>query len=160
MSEDAVLVGLIGRLAANHAECQVIMSAIQVHLTAVGGVPLEMPTLFPVEVTFLIFPTVGVGAHTYVLSERQVDEWAMLFPTLDVHAESRKALAWIKSHDAERKTVKGMPKFLVAWLSRATDSRRSSPLPLERPSRPQWKCPHRPPCNHPTPCNTLQQLGR
>ena len=70
---------------------------------------------------FLQFPVVGLGASDWPLSEAQVAEWAGLFPGLDVRGEARKALAWVLANPDRRKTVRGMAKFLVGWLSRAVD---------------------------------------
>jgi hypothetical protein len=56
------------------------------------------------------------------LTFAQVDEWAGLYPGLDVVAEAAKALAWVKANN--RKTAKGMPRFLVSWLGRATNGAR------------------------------------
>lgn len=66
----------------------------------------------------LEFPCNG-SAKTWGLSTEQLDEWQGLYPGVDVMGECRKALAWIKSN--QRKTAKGMPKFLVGWLNRAND---------------------------------------
>lgn len=99
---------------------------------------------------FLTFPTVG-PVQGWTLSEAQVAEWAELFPNLDVRGETRKALAWVHANPGRRKTAKGMPKMLVGWLSRATDSgrgRTTAPAPrapLGQPAR-DWSCRHDPPC--------------
>lgn len=74
----------------------------------------------PVPV-LLEFPTVGTGGNTWDLTESQVAEWTPLFPALDVLAESRKALAWVQANPGRRKTTRGMPAFLVRWLTRAVD---------------------------------------
>ncbi len=73
----------------------------------------------------LEFPTVGTSGSTWRLRRRQADEWQGLFPALDVTAEARKALAWVNAHPDRRKTPRGMPKFLVSWLTRSSD--RGSP---------------------------------
>lgn len=78
-----------------------------------GSVALATPP-------FLTFPTVG-QAQGWTLSEAQVAEWASLYPGLDVAAECRKALAWLKANTGRQKTAKGMPRFLVSWLTRSTD---------------------------------------
>lgn len=73
------------------------------------------------EPVLLAFPTVGTDGPEWRLRRVQVQEWQQAFPGLDVLAECRKALAWINANTGRRKTVRGMPKFLVAWLTRATD---------------------------------------
>lgn len=73
---------------------------------------------------FLSFPTAG-HPQTWVLTTEQVAEWSELYPGLDVEAECRKALAWIKAN--HRKTSRGMPRFLVSWLNRANDAPKTTP---------------------------------
>lgn len=70
---------------------------------------------------FLQFPVVGQHGMTWQLSEAQVAEWATLFPNLSIPVEMRKALAWVRANPGRRKTGRGMAKFLVGWLTRATD---------------------------------------
>ena len=72
--------------------------------------------------TLLAFPTIG-AVQTWPLQTLQVDRWQTLYPTLDVMAECRKALAWVEANSSKRKTAKGMPRFLVYWLNTATDAR-------------------------------------
>jgi hypothetical protein len=70
------------------------------------------------EPAVLTFPCHGSPEH-WDLMQSQIDEWAKLYPTVDVLAESRKALAWAKANGL--KTSKGMPKFLVGWFGRTND---------------------------------------
>ncbi|MCG3177394.1 MAG: hypothetical protein MOGMAGMI_02368 [Candidatus Omnitrophica bacterium] len=56
---------------------------------------------------------------TWHLTAEQVAEWSSLFPSLDVLAECRSALAWVSANPSRRKTTNGMKRFLVAWLGRA-----------------------------------------
>jgi hypothetical protein len=87
--------------------------------------PSPSPSPSPVEESLvppvLVFPTTGPAGKEWLLSREQVTAWRSLFPTLDVLAEARKALAWVIANPGRRKTVKGMPKFLVNWLTRAVD---------------------------------------
>ena len=69
----------------------------------------------------LAFPIVGPEGPVWTLSEHQGCEWVSLFPGVDVLAECRKAIAWVQAHPERRKTARGMLRFLVGWLSRATD---------------------------------------
>jgi len=72
---------------------------------------------------FLTFPVAGApGSWNLMIS--QIDEWKTLYPGIDVEAECRKALAWIKANN--RKTARGMPKFLVFWLGKATNDLRGN----------------------------------
>lgn len=112
---------------------------------------------------FLSFPVVG-GGKVWKLIDAQVQEWASLFPNLDVKAEARKALAWITANPGRRKTERGMRAFLVNWLSRATNSGRGAkPAPAERTERTRdyvWPCPHGGTCGSQTNCRTKQILER
>lgn len=73
------------------------------------------------------YPTVGPGGAVYRLSEAKLAEWAKLFPTIDIRQEARHALAWLLENPGRRKTVGGMPKFLVNWFTRTTnDGRRAA----------------------------------
>jgi len=80
----------------------------------------------PSSPALLSFPTIGVNGRTWPLTEQQVSEWQACYPSLDVLAEARKALAWTQANPGRRKTSKGMLKFLVSWLNRATDTPRVS----------------------------------
>lgn len=77
--------------------------------------PLDEPTAAPV----LVYPCNGIPA-TWDLAAEQVEHWSTLYPDLDVTTECRKALAWIEAN--QRKTARGMPRFLNGWLSRCNDA--------------------------------------
>lgn len=70
------------------------------------------------EPPVLTFPTNGKPS-AWDLTSAQLTEWQALYSGLDVLAECRKALVWVKAN--QRKTAHGMPRFLVNWLNRATD---------------------------------------
>jgi hypothetical protein len=101
------------------------------------GSPEALTRSVPADAAALFeFPTVGPGGSSWRLRRVQVDEWRTSFPNLDVLAECRKARAWVIANPGRRKTAKGMPKFLVSWLSRAVDSGRASFVPAMEPIRP------------------------
>ena len=58
-------------------------------------------------------------------------EYRIAYPNLDVIAEARKARAWLASNTSRRKTKRGMPRFLHAWLARA-ERDRAAPAPARR----------------------------
>lgn len=68
------------------------------------------------------FPVIGRGGSEWKLTQAQVDEWGQLFQGLNVGAECRKALAWVKADKGRRKTSSGMQRFLVGWFTRAVNS--------------------------------------
>lgn len=93
----------------------------------------------PMPLTVLVYPTVGKGGTSWFLTDRHAAEWQALYPHLDVMAECRKALSWLNANPGRRKTVRGMPAFLVNWLNRATDSAPRSTLALARPGAPRTR---------------------
>lgn len=80
----------------------------------------ETPLASSPPVALLTFPTDG-SPSSWMLTDQAAEEWQELFPKLDILAECRKALAWVKAKPGNRKTAGGMKKFLVSWFSRATD---------------------------------------
>lgn len=74
------------------------------------------------EPAVMMFSVVGGSDPEWALTEGQIGIWSHLFPDLDVLAECRKALAWVAADKSRRKTARGMEKFLVRWLTRATDN--------------------------------------
>lgn len=71
----------------------------------------------------LTFPTIGAEGREWRLRRRQVEEWQVLFPGLDIADECRHALAWVQSSPGRRKTGRGMAKFLVGWFTRTVERR-------------------------------------
>ena len=68
----------------------------------------------------LTFPTDGEPDQWH-LTTQKVARWSELFPKLDILAESKKALSWIESNPDNRKTAKGMSRFLNGWLDRSSN---------------------------------------
>lgn len=54
----------------------------------------------------------------YVVTENDVKEFERLYPGIDIDAQMRKIIAWLKSNNQKRKTKRGMPRFLNGWISR------------------------------------------
>lgn len=114
----------------------------------------------------LTFPCIGQGAKTWALTWAQVEAWREAYPHLDIESECRKALVWVQADGVRRKTAGGMGRFLVRWLNRAVDDRRS-PLPahgattgaaLAGPYVP-FACPHDPECHGRAACLLKTQLN-
>lgn len=118
----------------------------------------------PPDPAIAIFPIVGKGGPEWPLRQDRVDSWTELYPTVDVLAEIRKALAWISVNPGRRKTASGMPRFLVNWLNRATDRGGGRQSSAEQPftqreleAAQSWLrsvryCPHDPTCGDTTTC--------
>lgn len=76
------------------------------------------PPPTPEEPAVLEFPCDGAPS-AWRLTGSQVAEWGKLFPSLDLLAECRAALAWVMASPTRRKTARGMPSFLVNWFTRS-----------------------------------------
>lgn len=80
---------------------------------------LEEP---PVE----FIPLPGMQGE-FPVSQILAEELQRAFPGVNVPAELAKARAWCVTNPTKRKTAKGIPRFLNAWMERAQNSGRSAP---------------------------------
>lgn len=71
------------------------------------------------------FPCVGEEAGPFYVTPSLLDGWVKAYPGVDVMGEVHRASAWLAANPSRRKTYRGMPRFLVSWLSRAQDRARS-----------------------------------
>jgi hypothetical protein len=70
----------------------------------------------------------------YPVYRREADEYARLYPAVDVVQELRKMRGWCMAHPARRKTRRGVKGFINTWLSREQDKGRGrEESPLENP---------------------------
>lgn len=63
----------------------------------------------------------GTQGESYPVTEDDLANWAELYPAVNLQSEIRKIIGWSQSNVGKRKTLKGMPKFINSWLSRAQD---------------------------------------
>lgn len=69
--------------------------------------------------------------HPVTASE--VSEYRAAYPRIDVMGELRKARAWCFANPAQRKTRRGVGKFVNGWLSRAdADKAKTAPQPARQ----------------------------
>ncbi|WP_169709650.1 hypothetical protein [Deferrisoma camini] len=68
----------------------------------------------------ITLPTNRRGTE-YPVTKAQVAEWAELYPAVDVVQELRKMRGWLLANKTRRKTARGMPKFINAWLTKEQD---------------------------------------
>lgn len=87
----------------------------------------------PDSLVILEFPTEG-KPREWRLRRAQVDEWQDAYPSLDIAAECRKALVWVKAKPGRTKSARGMCAFLANWFNRAVDSGRGSYAPAQKPT--------------------------
>jgi hypothetical protein len=92
----------------------------QDHEASCAEAVADAPAPAPAPI-ILSLPCVGAGPKAYGVTQAQVESWREAFPGVDVVAELRKARAWLEANPSKRKTAKGAPRFLVAWLGRAQD---------------------------------------
>ena len=55
------------------------------------------------------------------VTQAQVDEWAALYPAVDVMQELRNMRGWCLGNPERRKTRRGVVRFIVGWLAREQD---------------------------------------
>jgi hypothetical protein len=102
-----------------HDDCSVVVVSESLFPDASARLAAADPVL-------LVFSTVGNGPAEWALKESKIREYRETFPALDVLAECRRALQWLRDNPRNRKTAKGMPRYLGGWLSRAQN--RARPL--------------------------------
>lgn len=57
----------------------------------------------------------------YQISEDKVNEWQQVYQAIDVKNELEKMKCWLNANPKNRKTRKGIERFIVAWLNRSQD---------------------------------------
>lgn len=57
----------------------------------------------------------------YPITEQQTQQWAELFPAVDILQELRKMKGWLDANPTKRKTKKGILRFVNTWLSKEQD---------------------------------------
>ena len=57
----------------------------------------------------------------YAISEEKVEQWQQVYQAIDVKNELEKMKCWLNANPKNRKTRKGIERFIVAWLSRSQD---------------------------------------
>lgn len=62
----------------------------------------------------------------YEVTEEQCQEWARLYPAVDVPQQLRNMRGWLLSNKERRKTKRGISRFITSWLSREQDRGRSA----------------------------------
>lgn len=57
----------------------------------------------------------------YGVTRAEADEWARLYPAVNVEAELRKMAGWCAANPQRRKTRSGIRRFVNGWLAREQD---------------------------------------
>lgn len=62
-----------------------------------------------------------LNSGEYEVTETQAQEWARLYPAVDVASELRKMRGWLLANPSKRKTKSGIARFANSWLAREQD---------------------------------------
>lgn len=81
---------------------------------AVEGDPVA-----PVAVITLPTNRHATEGETHSVTDADLAEYAALYPAVDVPQALRSIRGWLLGNPGRRKTRRGMPKFIHAWLARA-----------------------------------------
>lgn len=63
----------------------------------------------------------------YAVSQEQCQEWAGLYPAVDVIQQLRSMRGWLDSNPSRRKTKRGINRFITSWLAKEQDRGGQSP---------------------------------
>ena len=88
----------------------------------------------PGESPVITIPLID-GSEFGVL-QQDADEYASLYPAVDVLQEFRSMRGWCLSNAARRKTRAGVRRFINSWMARAQDRGGTLPAPPGIPARP------------------------
>lgn len=78
--------------------------------------------------TFISLPLI-TGSGNYDVTFDYLNSLRELFPALDVEQEFRSMAAWLDSHPRNRKTPRGIKRFITGWLERSQNSMPASRTP-------------------------------
>lgn len=66
------------------------------------------------------------GGEEHQVTQKQVDQFADLYPAVDIVQELRNMKGWLISNPARRKTKSGINRFINNWLSKAQNQSRGN----------------------------------
>ena len=86
---------------------------------------IEKDTICPEVITseqnvFVSLPLVP-GSGSFDVTINYLNSLRQLYPAIDVEQEFRKMYAWLDSNPKNRKTERGIKRFITGWLGRAQD---------------------------------------
>lgn len=71
-----------------------------------------------------VYRLILLDGSYYSVSQEEIEKYRRLYPAIDVDQEYKKMIGWLDTHPDNRKTPRGIEKFINGWLSRAQDSAR------------------------------------
>ena len=75
----------------------------------------------PIDETPVRFQLLLNDKTMFDVHQSLIDEFADLYPAVDIEQEIRKMIGWINSKPENRKTRRGIRKFMNSWLAKAQD---------------------------------------
>jgi phage replication O-like protein O len=85
--------------------------------SANGELKLWSATRTAVSPVVALLPLADGTEHA--VAPQQIVEWTAAFPVVDVLGELLRMRAWLDANRAQRKTRRGIDRFIVSWLARA-----------------------------------------
>lgn len=67
-----------------------------------------------------------IDGSNHPVSADEIEKYHGLYPAVDIDQEFRKMIGWLDANPQNRKTPRGINKFINGWLCRAQDSARPS----------------------------------
>lgn len=115
--------GISGKVRAEEESESESEKEVELEREAEGVQASEADVATQEQEVVLRFPVVveGDGPSEWLLRQYKITEYRETYPGIDPLQESRKALQWIRDNPSNRKTYRGMTKFLNGWMSRAQD---------------------------------------
>lgn len=72
----------------------------------------------------------------FPIFQEQVNEWADLYPAVDVIQQLRNMKGWLMANPKRRKTKSGILKFITGWLSREQDKGKATNTSMRTRGKP------------------------
>lgn len=72
------------------------------------------------------------GGEEHQVTQKQVDQFAALYPAVDIMQELRNMKGWLISNPERRKTKSGINRFINRWLAKAQNQSRGNQQPLSQ----------------------------
>jgi hypothetical protein len=76
-----------------------------------------------------------VGDKVYPIHQRQVDEWTVAYPAVDIVRQLAAMRQWCLANPTLRKTERGVMRFCNSWLMKEQDKPRQQPRAGPYPSK-------------------------
>ena len=73
----------------------------------------------------VIFELLTKEGDIFPVYQSMIDHYSKLYPNIDVRQEFRSMQGWCEANDKNRKTFKGMKRFINGWLNRAKPKEKS-----------------------------------